>query len=151
MPVAEIHSDLEQQQREEVLRGFASKRIPVLVATDILSRGIDVDSIELVINFDIPSDGEDYVHRIGRTARAETDGTAITLVGEMEQRKFHAIEQLMGIEVPKITVPEQFGPAPAFNPQERRRNHHGGNRNNNRQGNNKQRQFRGAPRGNKNG
>ncbi|MBL7727456.1 MAG: DEAD/DEAH box helicase [Dinghuibacter sp.] len=151
MPVAEIHSDLEQQQREEVLRGFASKRIPVLVATDILSRGIDVDSIELVINFDIPSDGEDYVHRIGRTARAETDGTAITLVGEMEQRKFHAIEQLMGIEVPKITVPEQFGPAPAFNPQERRRNHHGGNRNNNRQGNNKQRQFRGAPRGSKNG
>lgn len=127
--VAEIHSDLEQQQREEVLRGFAAKRIPVLVATDILSRGIDVDHISLVINFDIPSDGEDYVHRIGRTARAETDGTAITLIGEREQRQFAAIEQLIGIEVPKMTVPENLGPAPAYQPMERRRSsggHHGG-------------------------
>ena len=76
----EIHSDLEQQQREEVLGQFRSGRLPVLVATDILSRGIDIDSIELVINFDVPHDGEDYVHRIGRTARAEADGTAITLI-----------------------------------------------------------------------
>jgi superfamily II DNA/RNA helicase len=118
--VAEIHSDLEQQQREEVLRGFTSKRIPVLVATDILSRGIDVDHIELVINFDVPSDGEDYVHRIGRTARAETDGTAITLIGEREQRQFAAIEQLIGISVPKMTVPENLGPAPAYEPNVRR-------------------------------
>lgn len=125
--VAEIHSDLEQQQREEVLRGFASKRIPILIATDILSRGIDVDSIELVINFDIPSDGEDYVHRIGRTARAETTGTAITLIGEREQRQFAAIEQLIGIEVPKMTVPENLGPAPEYKPMERRSGG-GGNR-----------------------
>lgn len=126
--VEEIHSDLEQQQREEVLRGFASKRIPVLVATDILSRGIDIDSIELVINFDIPSDGEDYVHRIGRTARAETDGTAITLIGEREQRQFAAIEQLIGIEVPKMPVPENLGPAPEYKPLERRSHSGGGNR-----------------------
>lgn len=118
--VAEIHSDLEQQQREEVLRGFTAKRIPVLVATDIVSRGIHVDSIELVINYDIPPDGEDYVHRIGRTARAETDGTAITLIGEQEQRKFAAIEKLIGIEVPKMPVPEKLGPAPEYKPHERR-------------------------------
>lgn len=155
--VAEIHSDLEQQQREEVLRGFTAKRIPVLVATDILSRGIHVDSIELVINFDIPPDGEDYVHRIGRTARAETDGTAITLVGEQEQRKFAAIEQLIGIEVPKMKVPENLGPAPEYKPHERRSGgggrggHHSGNRSrqqgggNNQQGNNR-RSFNRKPR-----
>ena len=88
IPAEEIHSDLEQNKREEVLRGFASKRIPILVATDILSRGIDVDHIDLVINFDVPHDGEDYVHRIGRTARAETDGTAYTFISPKEQNKF---------------------------------------------------------------
>ena len=114
--VEEIHSDLEQSQRENVLGSFASGRVPLLVATDILSRGIDIDTIDLVINYDVPSDGEDYVHRIGRTARAEADGTAYTLISEMDQRKFGSIEQLIGKEVDKIPVPEFLGPAPAYDP-----------------------------------
>ncbi len=113
----EIHSDLEQDQREDVLIQYKSGRLPVLVATDILSRGIDIDNIDLVINFDVPHDGEDYVHRIGRTARAAAEGSAYTLVNEKEQRKFHAIETLIGKEVPKGTVPERLGPVPAYNPQ----------------------------------
>jgi ATP-dependent RNA helicase RhlE len=120
--VEAIHSDLEQSQREEVLRAFTSKRLPLLVATDILSRGIDIDHIDLVINFDVPNDGEDYVHRIGRTARAETDGTAYTFVSEREQNKFASIENLIGKPVPKATIPEQFGPTPAYQP--RRKNAH---------------------------
>jgi superfamily II DNA/RNA helicase len=114
--VEEIHSDLEQSQRENVLGSFASGRVPLLVATDILSRGIDIDTIDLVINYDVPSDGEDYVHRIGRTARAEADGTAYTLISEMDQRKFGSIEQLIGKEVDKIPVPEFLGPAPVYDP-----------------------------------
>lgn len=116
----EIHSDLDQQRREEVLRGFTSKRLPILVATDILSRGIDVDHIDLVINFDVPHDGEDYVHRIGRTARAETDGTAYTFISPREQNKFAAIENLLGKPVPKAKVPEQLGATPIYEPRQRR-------------------------------
>lgn len=116
----EIHSDLEQLQREEVLRSFTSKRLPVLVATDILSRGIDVDHIDLVINFDVPHDGEDYVHRIGRTARAETDGTAYTFISPREQNKFAAIENLLGKPVTKSKVPEALGPVPSYQPRTRR-------------------------------
>ncbi|MFZ1529726.1 MAG: DEAD/DEAH box helicase [Ferruginibacter sp.] len=112
----EIHSDLEQEQREEVLSQFRSGRLPVLVATDILSRGIDIDCIELVINFDVPHDGEDYVHRIGRTARAEAEGTAITFISPREQRKFAAIEKLVGKTVEKMTVPAELGEQPAYNP-----------------------------------
>ena len=121
IPAEEIHSDLEQAKREEILRGFTSKRIPILVATDILSRGIDVDHIDLVINYDVPHDGEDYVHRIGRTARAETDGTAYTFVSPREQNKFAQIEQLLGKEVPKAKAPEQIGPTPSYEPRQRRR------------------------------
>jgi len=116
LPVDEIHSDLEQDKREEVLMHFKSGRIQILVATDILSRGIDIDNIGLVINYDVPHDGEDYVHRIGRTARAAAEGTAITFVSEKEQRKFASIEKLLGKPVPKAIVPEQFGEAPAYNP-----------------------------------
>ncbi len=116
LPAEEIHSDLEQAKREEVLRSFTSKRLPILVATDILSRGIDIDHIDLVINFDVPNDGEDYVHRIGRTARAETDGTAYTFVSPKEQNKFAAIEKLLEKEVPKAAIPEALGPAPAYQP-----------------------------------
>lgn len=116
---AEIHSDLEQAQREEVLLGFASGRIPIMVATDILSRGIDIDTIDLVINYDVPHDGEDYVHRIGRTARAEADGMAFTLVSEAEQRKFGMIEELLGKEVEKGQLPETAGPVPEYNPKRR--------------------------------
>ncbi len=112
----EIHSDLEQQSREDILMQYKSGRLPVLVATDILSRGIDIDNIDLVINFDVPHDGEDYVHRIGRTARAEAEGSAFTLVSVKEQRKFYSIEQLLGKEVTKIAVPESIGEQPAYTP-----------------------------------
>ncbi len=122
----EIHSDLEQSQREEVLRQFSSKHLPILVATDILSRGIDIDQIELVINYDVPHDGEDYVHRIGRTARAETDGTAYTFVTEKEQNKMAQIEKLIGREVPKSKVPDELGPVPSYQPRERRSSGGGG-------------------------
>ena len=116
LPVDDIHSDLEQDKREEVLMHFKSGRIQILVATDILSRGIDIDNIGMVLNYDVPHDGEDYVHRIGRTARAAAEGTAITFVSEREQRKLAAIEKLLGKPVPKVAVPEQFGEAPAYNP-----------------------------------
>jgi superfamily II DNA/RNA helicase len=142
--IEEIHSDLEQSQRESVLGAFASGRIPLLVATDILSRGIDIDTIDLVVNFDIPGDGEDYVHRIGRTARAEADGVAYTLVSEKEQNKFHQIEQLLEKTVDKGEVPKELGPTPEYNP--RTRHHHGGNRDN-RGGNPKKKFYRGGPRG----
>ena len=112
--INEIHSDLEQDQRTDVLNGFASGRIPVLVATDVLSRGIDIDTIDLVINYDIPHDAEDYVHRIGRTARAEAEGMAITLVSEKEIRKFDAIERFLGKVVEKLEVPQELGPVPEY-------------------------------------
>ena len=112
----EIHSDLDQQKREQVLQDFRNKKLNILVATDILSRGIDIEDIDLVINYDVPNDGEDYVHRIGRTARAASTGTAFTLVGEKEQNKMAAIESLLGEPVPKGNVPEEFGPTPAYSP-----------------------------------
>jgi len=130
--VKEIHSDLEQAAREEVLIEFKSRRLPILVATDILSRGIDIDNIEMVINYDVPNDGEDYIHRIGRTARAETDGIACTFISEKEQNKFRTIEDLLGSPVKKAVVPEQFGPAPEYNPRSRSR--HGGSGGGNRGG-----------------
>lgn len=110
--VGAIHSDLEQEQREQVLLDFKSHRLTILVATDILSRGIDIEDIDLVINYDVPHDGEDYVHRIGRTARAASKGTAYTFVTDKELYKFRKIEKLLGKEVPPQQVPEQFGPTP---------------------------------------
>jgi superfamily II DNA/RNA helicase len=118
----EMHSDLTQSQRENVLMSFTGGRVNVLVATDILSRGIDIDTIDLVINYDVPRDGEDYVHRIGRTARAEADGIAFTLVGEKEQNSFAAIETLIGREVEKAAIPQSLGAAPDYAPRKRRRN-----------------------------
>lgn len=111
----EIHSDLDQTQRENVLLDFASKRLPILVATDILSRGIDIDQIELVINYDVPPDGEDYVHRIGRTARAETKGAAITLVNQDDYHKLKRIEKLISKEIEKVAIPSDIGETPNFN------------------------------------
>ena len=124
--VEEMHSDLEQAQRESVITGFTSGRIPIMIATDILSRGIDIDTIDLVINYDVPRDGEDYVHRIGRTARAEADGMAFTLVGEREQNSFAAIERLIDKVVEKAEIPKELGPAPEYNPG--KRSQHGGGR-----------------------
>jgi superfamily II DNA/RNA helicase len=109
-----ISSNLEQEEREEVLRGFRSKRVRILVATDVLSRGIDIKDINLVINFDAPMDAEDYVHRIGRTARANTKGEALTLVNEKDMRRMHRIERLIEMEVPKIPLPEGFEPGPEW-------------------------------------
>jgi ATP-dependent RNA helicase RhlE len=117
--VEEIHSDLEQTVRENTLSAFASGRVPLLVATDIISRGIDIDTIDLVVNWDVPDDGEDYVHRIGRTARAEADGTAYTLVSEADQRKFGDIERLLEKEVEKAPVPAELGPTPVYEPNKR--------------------------------
>ncbi len=114
--IEEIHSDLEQDKREQVLQDFRNKKLKILVATDILSRGIDIEEIDLVINYDVPNDGEDYVHRIGRTARAASEGTAYTFITEKEQQKFAQIEELLGHPVTKAAVPEQFGPTPAYNP-----------------------------------
>lgn len=114
--VKAFHSDLEQEEREQILREFKSRQLPILVGTDILSRGIDVEGIDLVINYDVPPDGEDYVHRIGRTARAETTGTAITFINEKDQRKFSGIENLIGKEVPKIPLPASLGEGPAYHP-----------------------------------
>ncbi len=111
----EIHSDLDQDKREDVLMQFRSGRLPILIATDILSRGIDIDDIDLVINYDVPHDGEDYVHRIGRTARAAAEGTAYTLISPKEQRKFLTIEKLLGKEVFKAAVPQEFGETPIYN------------------------------------
>ena len=95
-----FHSDLEQQVREEIMRGFKAGRLPVLVGTDVLSRGIDVDNIDLVINYDVPPDPEDYVHRIGRTGRAERNGRSITMVNPMDLRRWKRIEELVGRALP---------------------------------------------------
>lgn len=119
LKVAEIHSDLEQTEREQVLLDFKNEKLRVLVATDIVSRGIDIDIIDLVINFDVPHDAEDYVHRIGRTARAERVGTALTLISPRDQRKFAGIEKLLEKEVTKLPIPSELGEAPAWKPFER--------------------------------
>ncbi len=111
-----FHSDLEQQEREVILREFKNKTLPMLIGTDILSRGIDVEGISLVVNFNAPHDPEDYVHRIGRTARAETTGTAITFINERDQRKFAAIERLIGRAIVKLPLPDSLGEAPAYDP-----------------------------------
>ena len=112
-----FHSDLEQTEREEIMREFKSKRIRILIGTDILSRGIDVDGISLVVNYDAPPDPEDYIHRIGRTARASKAGVAITFINPKDQPKFAKIEALMGREVDKLPVPAELGETPEYNPE----------------------------------
>ena len=109
-----ISSDLEQSQREEVLLKFRSKQTRVLVATDVLSRGIDIKDINFVINYDVPGDAEDYVHRIGRTARADTKGVALTLVNEDDMYKFDRIEQLIERKVQRVRLPEALGDGPEW-------------------------------------
>lgn len=116
----DIHSDLDQNEREQVLRSFKNRKLNILVATDIMSRGIDIEDIELVINYDVPNDGEDYIHRIGRTARAASKGVAFTFINEKEQSKFLSIEELLGAPVPKGKVPASLGEAPAYQPKKRR-------------------------------
>lgn len=119
--VADMHSDLEQSQREQVMRDFKNGYVDVLVATDIVARGIDIDNIRVVINYDIPHDPEDYVHRIGRTARGTNgEGLAITFVSEEEQSDFYKIETFLGKSVYKLPVDPEFGEVPAYEPAKRR-------------------------------
>ena len=109
-----ISSDLEQQEREDVLMAFTTKKVRVLVATDVISRGIDIKDINLVINYDVPGNPADYVHRIGRTARADTTGVAITLINPDDMYKFRNIETLIENEVPKVKLPEVLGDGPEW-------------------------------------
>jgi ATP-dependent RNA helicase RhlE len=115
-----FHSDLEQAEREEIMREFKGRKLHILIGTDILSRGIDVDGISLVVNYDAPGDPEDYIHRIGRTARASKAGVAITFINQRDQGKFARIEALMGLEVPKMKVPDELGPQPQYDPEANR-------------------------------
>lgn len=117
MDVAAMHSDLEQAKREEVMLSFKNNRVKILVATDIVARGIDIEDIGLVINYDVPHDPEDYIHRIGRTARADATGSAITFVSETEQGKFHEIESFIGRDIRKNPLPEIVGEAPQYEPE----------------------------------
>ena len=116
LSVGAMHSDLEQDKREQIMLDFKRGAIDILVATDIVARGIDINEIGLVINYDVPHDPEDYIHRIGRTARADATGSAITFISEREQGKFHAIEKFIEREVPKREVPADLGEAPKYNP-----------------------------------
>lgn len=120
LAVEDIHSDLDQIKREQVLMAFKNKELNILVATDILSRGIDIEDIELIINYDVPQDGEDYIHRIGRTARAEADGVAISLINDKDQSKFAVIENLIGKEVYKGKIPIHLGEGPEYAPRKKK-------------------------------
>ena len=138
-----MHSDLTQQERDEVMYLFKSGQKDVLVATDIVARGIDIDDIRMVINYDVPHDAEDYVHRIGRTARADRDGVAITLVNPDDIRRFQQIEHFLEKEVIKTPLPDGLGDAPEYKSPERRKGPRGGgkrrgNRGRKKNGNNKQ-------------
>lgn len=130
LQVEEMHSDLTQDAREEVMRQFRNRRINILVATDILARGIDIKELQLVVNFDVPDEAEDYVHRVGRTARADQSGMAITFITPSEQRKFAQIERLIETNVLKQPVPPEIGESFVYNPnsKERSPNRHSGGR-----------------------
>ncbi len=131
-----ISSDIEQDDRERVLRGFKNKQFPILVATDVLSRGIDIDSLSHVVNYDVPRDAEDYVHRIGRTARAGGDGMAITFVNENDQQRVVKIEKLLERTFDKQALTEElgYGPPPDFDPKRFREMGRGDSRNGGRPG-----------------
>lgn len=130
--VGEMHSDLGQAERDEIMFRYKSRKIDIIVATDILARGIDIDDIRIVINYDVPRDCDDYIHRVGRTARANTKGRAITFVSVEDQQYFKRIEDFMEQEVPKTPLPEELGEAPEYAP---KKSGKGGNR---KQGNRKQ-------------
>lgn len=117
--VGEMHSDLSQSERDEIMFRFKSRNIDILVATDILSRGIDIDDIRLVINYDVPRDCDDYIHRVGRTARAGNEGRAITLVSVEDQLFFKRIEDFIGRSIEKLPIPESLGEAPEYAPKKK--------------------------------
>lgn len=122
-----IHSDLEQKAREEVLLQFRNHNVNILVATDIIARGIDIKEIDMVINYDVPRDAEDYVHRIGRTARAKSSGEAYTFINEKDMQSFGRIERLIEKEVEKLPLPDGMGEGPEYNPKPLRRGRKHGN------------------------
>ena len=122
---APMHSDLSQAERDDVMYRFKSGQVDVLVATDIVARGIDIDDISMVINYDVPRDAEDYVHRIGRTARAQRDGIAITFVSDQDIRYFADIERFLEREIPKNALPEGLGEGPEYKPTAPRKNSRG--------------------------
>jgi len=122
-----MHSDLDQTERESMVRNFSSGKLRVLIATDILSRGIDIEGIELVINYDVPRDADSYIHRIGRTARASSFGKAITFINSEDQRSFKSIEDLIEKEVPKLSLPHGMPSGPAWDPKGRKGSHRQGN------------------------
>jgi ATP-dependent RNA helicase RhlE len=116
-----VSSDLDQKAREQALKDFSSGNIPIIVATDVLSRGIDIKDINLVINYDVPPDPEDYIHRIGRTARANTTGVGITFITEKDQVRFSKIEELLGEAIRKTPLPEGLGRSPKYDPAAQKR------------------------------
>jgi superfamily II DNA/RNA helicase len=122
---APMHSDLSQAERDEVMYRFKAGQVDVLVATDIVARGIDIDDILMVINYDVPHDAEDYVHRIGRTARAQRDGVAITFISEQDIRYFADIERFLEREIPKNPLPEGLGEGPEYKPTSPRKSSRG--------------------------
>jgi ATP-dependent RNA helicase RhlE len=122
--VRAFHSDMEQLEREEILLAFKNRKLPIIIGTDALSRGIDVEGIDLVINYDAPHDPEDYIHRIGRTARAATTGTAITFINRQDLRKLQNIQQLIDREIEEVPLPEDVAAIPVSDkrPQDKRNN-----------------------------
>ena len=114
--LSQMHSDLTQEERNHVMQDFKAGRINLIVATDLISRGIDIDDIQLVINYDVPRDAEDYIHRVGRTARAGKEGRAVTLVSEEDQFYFGKIERFLGHKIPKLPLPEGLNEVPEYNP-----------------------------------
>ena len=129
--VRAMHSDLEQSQREEVMLDFKNGKVDVLVATDIVARGIDITDIGLVINFDVPHDPKDYIHRIGRTARASAEGEAITFISDIERDKFFRIEKFIDKDIFKNPIPEGLGEAPGYDVEQLSRGHRRRGRHNN--------------------
>ena len=123
----QMHSDLSQAERDEAMFRFKAGQTDVLVATDIVARGIDIDDIRLVINYDVPADSEDYVHRIGRTARADRDGEAITFISDTDIYRFQSIEHFLGKEVEKLPLPEGLGEAPEYVKRPKKANSRKGN------------------------
>jgi superfamily II DNA/RNA helicase len=123
LSVGEMHSDLDQGQRDHVMHEFKNNRVKILIATDIVSRGIDIDDISMVVNYDVPHDAEDYVHRIGRTARAGDTGISITFVSELEQYKFKKIEDFLEKDINKLPMPEKLGESPVYDPELFRHGH----------------------------
>lgn len=145
---AAISSDLEQKERENVLLDFRNRKLQILVATDVLSRGIDIKDINLVINYDVPKDAADYVHRVGRTARADKTGAAITFINDRDQRDFDDIEKLIETVVHKVPLPTELGEGPVYDPTKKvdKPTGRGGNRNGHKGGN---RNGGGGPKGNR--